>query len=125
MAQYPGVRPAVSTHRCTWDGRSLPTLCSLFDPLDPTKTPWRPKAQDNIPPEHPKGVFAFRLSLPPWVPGQLPKGAKSKDQFMTKSLNESTTQAPHVNNVHFKDGIVEARSNASQKAKQKAFLLIR
>lgn len=124
MAQYPGVRPAVCTHRCTWDGRSLSVLCSLLGPLIPPR-PWRPKAQDNIPPEHPKGTFAFRLSLPPWVHGQLPKGAKSKDQFMTKSLNEGTSQVPHVNNVHFKDGIVEARSNASQKAKQKAFLLIR
>lgn len=74
MAQYPGVRPAMSTHRCTWDGRRLPTLCSLLNPLDPTKTPWRPKAQDNIPPEHPKGIFAFRLSCPEGCLGSCPKG---------------------------------------------------
>lgn len=71
---------------------ACPLLCSLLHTLDPTKTPWRPKAQDNIPPEHPKGIFAFRLSLPPGVHGQLPKGATSKDHFMTKPLNEGTTQ---------------------------------
>lgn len=97
MAQDTGVRTAMSMHGYTWDERRLPTLHSLLNRLIPPRALGDrilrdTKAQENIPPEYPKSICAFRLSLHPQVHEQLPKGAKSKDQFMAKSLNEGTTQ---------------------------------
>lgn len=135
MAQHPGVSTVMSGHGCPWHGRSLPTTLLPSKPL----IPWRPKLIGH---HKLKRTFLQHTSSAPlllgWACllrclGSSPKGPSTRSSswqshWMKAPLRKGSHSYPTrshirlwVSNIKFEDGILEARSNVSQKEKQEAF----